>query len=60
MGLVIFKNGIYKAKTKQESEVLSNDLNNGILYKVESLEEVKEKFDKIVLDNRKKRNGSNN
>ena len=60
MGFVKFDNGIYIAKNKEDSDILFKNLNHGILYKVEILEEVKEKFDKIVLENRKKRNGSNN
>lgn len=58
MGLVIFKDGIYKAKTKEESEILLSSLYNGYLYKDLSSKEVEEKFNKIVIENRKKRNGS--
>ena len=48
MGKIIFKNGIYKSKSKKESEILSASLNNGILYKIESIEEVEKKFNERV------------
>lgn len=54
MGQIIFKNGIYKSKSKEESEILLASLNHGILYKQESAKEVEKKFNKRVNKNKLK------
>ena len=58
MGLIIFKDGIYKSKSKEESDIMLASINSGNLYKFENSKEVEEKFNKIVIEKRKKRNGN--